>query len=110
LGGEALGPDSDLYFGIAYSGNREQTNDARFALPAYDRLYERSRVLPDGPERLAVLNEAARLLAAYLPYKFHLHRIQNDLVQPWLLGYSRHPFSRRWWDRIDIDLPHGGDA
>jgi ABC-type transport system substrate-binding protein len=103
FGWEALGPDSDLFFGFAYSGNREQTNDARFALPAYDRLYERSRVLPDGPERLALLNEASRLLAAYVPYKFHSHRIQNDLVQPWLLGYQRHPFTRRWWDRVDID-------
>ena len=103
FGWEALGPDSELFFGFAYSGNREQTNDARFSLPAYDRLYERSRILPDGPERLAVLNEANRLLAAYLPYKFHVHRIQNDLVQPWLLGYLRHPFTRRWWDRVDID-------
>jgi len=103
FGWEALGPDSDLFFGFAYSGNREQTNDARFALPAYDRLYEQSRVLPDGPERLALLNQANRLLAAYVPYKFHSHRIQNDLVQPWLLGYLRHPFRRRWWDRVDID-------
>jgi len=103
FGWESLGPDSDLFFGFAYSGNREQTNDARFSLSAYDRLYERSRVMPDGPERLALLNEANRLLAAYLPYKFHVHRIQNDLVQPWLLGYLRQPFTRRWWDRIDID-------
>ncbi len=110
FGWEALGPDSDLFFGIAYSGNREQTNDARFALPAYDRLYERSRALPDDSERLAVLNEAARLFAAYLPYKFHVHRIQNDLVQPWLFGYSRHPFTRRWWDRVDIDPNLRGDA
>jgi len=103
FGWESLGPDSDLFFGFAYSGNREQTNDARFSLSAYDRLYERSRVMPDGPGRLAVLNEANRLLAAYVPYKFHVHRIQNDLVQPWLLGFLRHPFTRRWWDRIDID-------
>ncbi len=103
FGWEALAPDSDLFFGFAYSGNREQTNDARFALPAYDRLYERSRVLPDGPARLAVMNEAIRLLAAYLPYKFHVHRIQNDLVHPWLIGFQRHPFTQRWWDRVDID-------
>ncbi len=103
FGWEAGAPDSDLFFGFAYSGNREQTNDARFALPAYDRLYERSRVLPDGPARLAVMNEAIRLLAAYLPYKFHVHRIQNDLVHPWLIGFQRHPFTQRWWDRVDID-------
>ena len=35
------------------------------------------------------------LLVAYMPYKFHLHRILLDLAQPWLLGYRRHPFTTR---------------
>ena len=30
------------------TAQRQPVNDARFALPAYDRLYERQRVLPDG--------------------------------------------------------------
>jgi ABC-type transport system substrate-binding protein len=96
-------PDSDTFFGFGYSGNKDQTNDARFALPAYDTLYERSRLLPDGPERLAVLEEATRLIVAYMPYKFHLHRIVNELTQPWLIGRVRHPFSVRWWDYVDVD-------
>ena len=96
-------PDSDVFFGFGYSGNKDQTNDARFALPAYDALYERSKLLPDGPERLGVLNEATRLIVAYMPYKFHLHRIINELTQPWLIGRVRHPFTTRWWDLVDVD-------
>jgi ABC-type transport system substrate-binding protein len=103
FGWQAGQPDSDVFFGFGYSGNIEQTNDARFRLPAYDRLYEQSRRLPDGPERLAVLREATRLLAVYMPYKFHLHRVQNDLVQPWLVGYARNTFTQRLWDVIDLD-------
>jgi ABC-type transport system substrate-binding protein len=103
FGWQAGQPDSDVFFGFGYSGNIEQTNDARFRLPAYDRLYERSRRLPDGAERLAALRDAARLLAAYVPYKFHVHRIQNDLVQPWVVGYARNPFTQRLWDVLDID-------
>jgi ABC-type transport system substrate-binding protein len=103
FGWQAGQPDSDVFFGFGYSSNIEQTNDARFRLPAYDALYERSRRLPDGPERLAVLREAARLLAAYMPYKFHLHRVQNDLVQPWLVGYARNTFTQKLWDVVDID-------
>jgi ABC-type transport system substrate-binding protein len=95
-------PDADVIFGFGYSGNIDQTNDARFRLPAYDRLYEASRRLPDGPERLAVLREAARLLAAYMPYKFHVHRIQSDLVHPWVAGFSRHPLTVKLWDVIDL--------
>ena len=103
FGWQTSQPDSDVFFGFAYSGNIDQTNDARFRLAAYDALYEQSRRLPDGPQRLAALREAARLLAAYMPYKFHLHRIQSDLVQPWISGYARHPFTTRLWDTLAID-------
>lgn len=103
FGWQTSQPDSDVFFGFAYSGHIEQTNDARFRLPAYDALYEKSRRLPDGSERLAALREGARLLAAYMPYKFHLHRVQNDLAQPWLSGFARHPFTTRMWDTLALD-------
>ncbi|MEP6607279.1 MAG: ABC transporter substrate-binding protein [Burkholderiaceae bacterium] len=96
-------PDSDLFFSLAYGPNRESANDSRFALKAYDELYRRQRELPDGPERLAALQEATRWLLAYMPYKLHLHRIQQDLAQPWLIGYRRHPFTTRSWAYLDID-------
>jgi len=32
-----------------------------------------------------------------------VHRIYTDLMQPWTLGYSRHPVMRAWWKFIDID-------
>ena len=96
-------PDSDLFFSLAYGPNKGSANDARFSLKAYDELYERQRTLPDGPERLQAMRDASRLLVAYMPYKFHLHRIQLDLAQPWLIGYRRHPFTTRAWAYLDID-------
>lgn len=100
---QASQPDSDLFFSLAYGPNRGSANDARFDLKKYDALYERQRVLPDGPERLAAMHEATRLLVAYMPYKFHLHRIQQDLAQPWLIGYLRHPFTTRNWAYLDVN-------
>jgi ABC-type transport system substrate-binding protein len=100
---QATEPDSDLFFALSYGPNKASANDARFELKAYDTLYERQRVLPDGPERLAAMHEATRLLVAYMPYKFHLHRIQQDLAQPWLIGYRRHPFTTRAWAYLDVD-------
>jgi ABC-type transport system substrate-binding protein len=96
-------PDSDAIFGMAYGPNREAINDARFDLPAFNTLYEQQRVMSDGPERLHKLHEATRLMAAYMPYMIHLHRVQTDLVQPWVLGYRRHPFTTRQWCWLDID-------
>lgn len=100
---QAQQPDSDLFFALAYGPNSGSANDARFKSKAYDQLYERQRTLPDGPERLAAMRDAARLLVAYMPYKFHLHRIQQDLAQPWLMGYRRHPFTTRQWAYLDVD-------
>ncbi|MGE5160677.1 MAG: ABC transporter substrate-binding protein [Betaproteobacteria bacterium] len=96
-------PDSDLFFSLAYGPNLGSSNDARFGLKAYDALYARQRQLPDGPERLALLREASRLLVAYMPYKFIAHRIQLDLSQPWVLGFRRPLFTTRLWAYLDID-------
>jgi ABC-type transport system substrate-binding protein len=96
-------PDSDQIFGMAYGPNTDSINDARFDLPAYNRLFEQQRVLPDGPERLAVLRDATRLMVAYMPYLLHMHRIYVDLAHPWVIGFRRHPFTSRKWSWIDID-------
>jgi ABC-type transport system substrate-binding protein len=96
-------PDSDTIFGMSYGPNTESINDARFNLPAYNRLFEQQRVMPDGPERLALLREATRLMVAYMPYLLHMHRIYIDLAQPWVIGFRRHPFTSRSWSWIDID-------
>ena len=98
----ATSPDGGFFLGIAYSPNASESNDPRFALPAFDRLFERQRALPDGPEREAVMRQAKNLLAAYMPYKVHMHSVVVDLVQPWARGYWRHPFMREIWRYIDV--------
>ena len=98
------GPDSDTFLAIGYGPNKGQANHARFDLPAFNKLYEQQRSMPDGPERYAVMADAARLLVAYMPYKVHVHRIFTDLTQPWVLGYHRNIFVRDFWKYVDVDL------
>ncbi|HVQ05836.1 MAG TPA: ABC transporter substrate-binding protein, partial [Burkholderiaceae bacterium] len=88
------GPDGETFLNLGYGPNKGQSNHARFDLPAYNEAYERQRVLPDGPERAALLEEAKRLMVAYMPYKVHVHRIWTDLSQPWVTGYHRNVFVR----------------
>jgi hypothetical protein len=42
-------------------------------------------------------------MAAYVPYKLHLHPIGTDLTQPWVVGYQRNPFVRPFWKYVDVD-------
>ncbi|MCY7315770.1 MAG: ABC transporter substrate-binding protein [Rubrivivax sp.] len=90
-------PDGGFFLGIAYGPNASESNDPRFSLPAFDRLFVQQRALPDGPEREALMRRAKDLLVAYLPYKVHHHNVYLDLVQPWTQGYWRHPFMRDTW-------------
>jgi ABC-type transport system substrate-binding protein len=104
VGLAASSPDGQGVFGRGYSPDIGGQNLARFRLPEFDRVYEQMKKLPDGPERLALFREANRILIAYAPYKFHVHRITNDLAQPWLIGYRRPPFWQEWWHNVDIDV------
>jgi ABC-type transport system substrate-binding protein len=97
------GPDSDSFLALGYSPNKGGANHARFNLPAFDALFEQQRAMPDGPERDAIIKEAARLMVAYMPYKVHVHRIFTDMTQPWVLGYHRNIFVRDFWKYVDID-------
>jgi ABC-type transport system substrate-binding protein len=99
----AQSPDGGFYLSIAYGPNAGDANDPRFALPAFDRLYEQQRRLPDGPERMALMRQAKNLLVAYMPYKAHRHDIVATLLQPWLKHYWTHPFMRDAWQYLDSE-------
>jgi len=94
-------PDGGFFLSIAYGPNGDEANDARFALPAFDRLFEQQSRMPDGPQRDALMREAKNLLVAYMPYKVHAHRVMADLVQPWVSNFWRHPFMRDTWGFLD---------
>ena len=105
LGGSASSPDADTWLTSLYGPNSGfKGNRARFRLDAYDRLYEKARVMPDGPERTKVYQEMAKLVVAYAPWKINTHRILTDLWYPWVIGFRRPPVqSQHFWKYIDID-------
>jgi ABC-type transport system substrate-binding protein len=106
LGWSASAPDADTFFAVAFGPNKGAPNYARFMNPAYDRLYDIQRTVPDGAERQAAFFELKRLWVTYLPYKVHGHRIYSDLMQPWLVGYRRHPYGRDFFKYVDV-VPSG---
>jgi ABC-type transport system substrate-binding protein len=103
LGGTAESPDGQDSLKDMYSPQAGQQNFARFKLPAFDAIYDRMLTLPDGPERNRLFVEAKRIAAVYMPYRFVVHRIANDLVHPWVIGYRRPVFWNEWWHMVDID-------
>ena len=69
----------------------------------YDRLYDLAQTKPLGPERTAVYAALSKIAAANTVMDFGFHTYANDLAQPWLKNYVRHPFWRTPWKFVDID-------
>jgi ABC-type transport system substrate-binding protein len=103
VGESASSPDSGAILELGYSKSVGQENLARFRNAQFDALFQKQSVMPDGAERNAVIRDAVRILIAYMPYKVRVHRIGTDLMQPWLLGYKRHPNAIDFWKYVDID-------
>ncbi|HMC14233.1 MAG TPA: ABC transporter substrate-binding protein, partial [Albitalea sp.] len=97
-------PDGDTFLSLCYGPNIGGSNHARFNLPAFNALYLQQSRMPDGPERERVMQEANKLVVAYVPYKVSSHRIATDLMHPWVVGYRRNAFVREFWKFVDIDL------
>jgi ABC-type transport system substrate-binding protein len=103
LGSSAAAPDSLGALARYDSRQIGGQNMARFRHKAFDVIYEKLQSLPDGPERMALFDEASRLAVAYMPYKFRVHRVLTDMSYPWLVGYRRAVFWQEWWHYVDID-------
>jgi ABC-type transport system substrate-binding protein len=97
-------PDGDNIYQLLYGPNCGTSNDGCFQLKEFDTLYDRAAALPPGPERTQVYQQMARLVAAYAPWKLNVHRMRNQFVQPWILGWRRHPFLHEGMRFADIDL------
>ncbi|HXZ49293.1 MAG TPA: ABC transporter substrate-binding protein [Usitatibacter sp.] len=97
-------PDAQNFLQLLYGPNTDQSNEARFRLPEYDRLYERSLGYPDGPERNRLYREMTRLVFAYAPWRLGVTRIFHHLQYPWVKGYKKHPILYTNFRWLDVDV------
>jgi ABC-type transport system substrate-binding protein len=111
LGNINTTPDGFGFFGLLYGRNAGFSNLSRFALPEFDRLYEKARAMPDSAARLAVERKMSDLVNAYAPWVLTAFRYENVLVQPWLRGYKYNPTFQYPFAYLDIDRSGGaGDG
>jgi len=95
-------PDADNFMQLFYGPNRLQSNNSCVEIPEYDALYRQSIRMPAGPERDRVYKKMARLLEYYAPQRLTVSRYRNQLVQPRIEGYRRHPILSSTWQYVDV--------
>ena len=84
-------------------------NSSRFKLPEYDRTLDRFYASPTEAGRIAASRAASEIAATYVPLIPTIFRLENDFVQPWLLGYNK-PLYTTYWKYLDIDLARRREA
>jgi len=103
LASSASGGDGQGMITRYYGPQAGNQNISRFRLPALDALHDRLTVLPDGPERLQLFEQAKKIAVAYMPYKLHTHRLVADMMHPGLAGWRRPLFWNEWWHFVDVE-------
>ncbi|MFO1323118.1 MAG: ABC transporter substrate-binding protein [Burkholderiales bacterium] len=104
LANTSTSTDGYGFLGLLYGRNAGLANLARFKHPDFDRLYDASKRLPDGPQRAKLVAEMSRIAAAYAPWMLNAYRIENVTVYPWVVGFKYNPFNQHPWQYLDIDL------
>ncbi len=99
----ASGGDGQSILLRYYGPQAGEGNISRFKLPAFDAVYDKLSLLPDGPEREAMFKEAKRLAVAYMPYKLHCHRFVADMMYSNVVGYRRPAYWYNWWHMVDVE-------
>jgi ABC-type transport system substrate-binding protein len=95
-------PDGDNFMQLFYGPNSYQSNNGCWTIPEYDALYRKSIKVPAGPERDRLYQEMTRILEGYSTHRLTVSRYRNQLVQPRIEGYRKHPILPSAWQYLDV--------
>lgn len=96
-------PDGDNFMQLLYGPNSGQTNAACYSSAEYDKRYEKSRRMPDGPQRDQLYREMTRQMEVDTAWLLTDSRYRNVLLQPYVVGYKKHPVLGHEFLYMDMD-------
>jgi len=95
-------PDGDNFMQLLYGPNTGASNGGCAKIPEYDALYAKTARMPPGPERDKLYQDMTRIAEAYAPWRLTISRYRNQLLQPRVEGYKKHPILRAQWQYLDV--------
>ena len=98
LGWNADYPDPENFlFLLNGAQSRAKTggeNTANYQNPEYDRLFERMKNMPNGPERQALIDQMVRIARADAPWAWGFHPKDYGLAHAWLKNVKPNQMAR----------------
>ncbi len=89
-------PDGDNFMQLAYGPNKGDSNYSRFDLPEFNKLFEASLLLPNGPERQTMYDKMNKLITQYQPIIYGDTRVRSMVTHDYVKGYYAHPLMTSW--------------
>jgi ABC-type transport system substrate-binding protein len=87
-------PDPENFVFLLYGPNKKPgPNSASYANPAYDKLFEKMRVMDDGPARQALIDEMRTIAVEDCPWIPVYHGLSMTLSYDWLKNTMSHPIA-----------------
>ncbi len=96
-------PDGDNFMQLLYGPNAGQTNSACYRSPEYDKRYEKSRRMPDGPQRNQLYREMTRQMEADTAWLLTDSRYRNMLLHSYVAGYKKSAVNMSEWMYMDLE-------
>lgn len=87
-------------------------NSANYSNPQFDRLFDRMKNMPNGPERQAIIDEAVRILRVDAPWIWGMHPKRYSLVHDWLQNLKPNQMARNGlkYQRLDVEQRNAARA
>ena len=84
-------PDAEDFYQLLYGKNGPPGNIGACSNPAYDKAYEASRLMVNGPERFAIFKTMNALIADDAPVIGLFNPMRFVIHQKWVSNFKRNP-------------------
>jgi oligopeptide transport system substrate-binding protein len=100
-------PDAENFLQLFYGPNAQPggMNGSYYQNPAYDKIFEKARVMQDSPARTELYKQLGRMVAEDCPVVMGLHRIAVGLRHPWIKNakFDEFAFNRAKYLKVDLE-------
>lgn len=97
-------PDAENTLAMFYTPNFAPGSNAfNYSRPEYDKLYERARTMPPGPERTGLYEQMRDMLIEDVPFYGAMARTRFYLINPWLKNFKPTEDFNNWCKYLDVD-------
>lgn len=97
-------PDAENFYQLLYGKNGPPgPNLSGFANAAYDKAFEAARLMPNGPERLALFKAMNQIVKDEVPVIIGSNTLRFGITQKWLSNFKRNLFAPEFM-YLDIDV------